>query len=94
VIWTDVLFLIGCAILGAAPTLVALKFGSLKLASLVCFIWFSASALLLFKIGLGPHGFILFAFLPFWGGCFVGLMALLVRNHSNINARIDGIETK
>jgi hypothetical protein len=73
--WTDVLFLIGCAAAGAMPTLTALKFGGLRFAGLVCLLWFGASLLFLVKIGLGPHGYILFALLPFWGGCIVGLMA-------------------
>jgi hypothetical protein len=90
--WSDALFLIGCACVGAAPTFVALKFAGFRIAVAVCLSWLGLSALLLYDIGLGPHGFILFAFLPFWAGCFVGLMALLVRHHSNTNARIDGIE--
>ena len=41
--------------------------------------WLSLSVLTLWTIGLGPHGFILFAFLPFWLGNLVALMVILVR---------------
>ncbi|NJR78648.1 hypothetical protein [Sphingomonas corticis] len=41
--------------------------------------WSALSVLLLQAIGLGPHGFILFAFIPFWGGNVAALIWALIR---------------
>ncbi|KTE17405.1 hypothetical protein [Sphingopyxis sp. H115] len=86
---TDGLFLIVCVLVGAAPGFVALRFTNGKRSLLVVLSWFLLSAALLWSVGLGPHGFILFAFMPFWFGCFVSFMATLFRLHSETNALLD-----
>ena len=75
----ELLFLVGCGFVGMIPSLVALMLGRPGLSSLLAVGWFALSACLLWSIGLGPHGFILFAFIPFWAGNVVALVWALVR---------------
>ncbi|GAA0726535.1 hypothetical protein [Sphingomonas japonica] len=41
--------------------------------------WPGLSVLFLWVVGLGPHGYILLAFMPFWFGSLVSLIIAMVR---------------
>ncbi len=75
----DLFFFSACGVAGIIPATIVLlmkKSGSaivLALASSVL------SVLLLWPIGLGPHGFILFAFMPLLVGNVAALIWALVR---------------
>ena len=61
------------------PTLLAVLVKRPGAASILALLWFAFSMLLLWSIGLGPHGFILFAFIPFWAGNVAALIWAMVR---------------
>ena len=75
----DLLFFVGCGLSGLFPAALSIWRRRAGLAVMLTVIWFLLSAILLWSIGLGPHGFILFAFIPFWAGNFVGLIFALIR---------------
>ncbi len=80
--------------LGAAPGLIALKFGGWKAGFVAVSIWMLLSAWLLYSIGLGPHGFILFAFMPLWFGGLISFFAVLFRLMAGRRSRISRIESE
>jgi hypothetical protein len=90
----DAIFLGVCVLIGATPGLVALRFGRATTGLLVTAIWMSLSAVALYAIGMGPHGFILLGFLPLWFGGFVSFAVILFRFNAEQNARIDRIESE
>ncbi|MFD1033911.1 hypothetical protein ACFQ15_04515 [Sphingomonas hankookensis] len=90
----DTIFFGACVVIGAAPGLIALRFSRAGTGLLVTAIWMSLSAVALYAIGLGPHGFILLGFLPLWFGGFVSFAIILFRFNAEQNARIDRIESE
>jgi hypothetical protein len=76
---SDLIFFALCAAAGTVPAFVALALRRVRVAIWATIAWFVFSVTVLWAIGLGPHGFILFAFLPFWFGNVVALIVALVR---------------
>jgi hypothetical protein len=75
----ELLFFAACGFVGMLPTIVALLLKRNGIATTVALVWFAVSALMLQLMGLGPHGFILFAFIPFWAGNLATLIWALIR---------------
>ncbi|QZH74383.1 MAG: hypothetical protein JY451_11915 [Erythrobacter sp.] len=83
------LFVLAC---GAVPLIVVLlvfRFARAKGAIAVGFLLLAGSIILLSYIGMGPHGYILFVFFPFWAGCVIALAIVVTAFVRGRDAKTD-----
>ncbi|MCL6251734.1 hypothetical protein M3P36_11870 [Altererythrobacter sp. KTW20L] len=88
-----VIFAALAVLLGALPALTALRFASIRSASAILAASFALPLIAMqFDAVAGPHGFAIFAFLPFWFGCLIALYFVISRSIDRRKASLNSSE--